>query len=108
LKRNRINAVIDRDDLASCRRKYLRNIRQHREDKRKMYYLDETRHLHEAHTTSTVYTKRIPHQQFTQPKHWGQKSISFGLSTEMENTEEGRRLTVLHIGSGRAFWRGDC
>jgi hypothetical protein len=54
LKRNKINAIIDRDNIALWRCKYMRNIQQYREDKYKMYYLDETL-ANGGYTTSKVW-----------------------------------------------------
>lgn len=42
VKRRRNNGLIDRDDIALWRIKYLKNMKAYREQERPMYYLDET------------------------------------------------------------------
>lgn len=54
-KRCRNSLMIDRDDIFFWRRNYLRIIKLAREEKKKIYYLDET-WLNEGHTTTKVWT----------------------------------------------------
>lgn len=42
IKRQRNNALIDRDDIVLWRRKYLHKIKKYREENRRIFYMDET------------------------------------------------------------------
>ncbi|XP_072381874.1 uncharacterized protein [Diabrotica undecimpunctata] len=94
-KRGRNSMLTDRDDLVIWRREFLRQIKDHRNGNRKIYYLDET-WINAGHTKS---------------KTWIDKSVTSsrqafldGLSTGLKNPSgKGKRLIICHIGSEDGF-----
>ncbi|XP_022831023.1 uncharacterized protein LOC111359655 [Spodoptera litura] len=95
VKRRRNNALIDRDDIALWRIKYLKNMKTFREQGRPIYYLDET-WVNAGHTVDKVWedtTVKTRKQAFLE-----------GLSTGAKNpTSKGNRLIILHIGGEEGF-----
>uniref|UniRef100_A0A1Y1JY26 Tc1-like transposase DDE domain-containing protein n=2 Tax=Photinus pyralis TaxID=7054 RepID=A0A1Y1JY26_PHOPY len=95
LKRSRKSVLIERDDIIRWRRKYLKAIKQYRNEGRAIYYLDET-WLNEGHTKQKVWTDdtiRTRRQAFVE-----------GLSTGLKNPSgKGKRLIILHVGSENGF-----
>ncbi|XP_047541814.1 uncharacterized protein LOC125074529 [Vanessa atalanta] len=95
VKRRRNNALIDRDDIALWRIKYLINMKTFREQGRPIYYLDET-WVNAGHTVGKVWedtTVKSRKQAFLE-----------GLSTGAKNpTSKGNRLIILHIGGEEGF-----
>ncbi|XP_072389489.1 uncharacterized protein [Diabrotica undecimpunctata] len=76
-------------------REYLQKIRAYREEKRKIYYLDET-WLNAGHTKSKIWvdtTVKTSRQAFLD-----------GLTTGLENPSgKGKILIICHIGSNDGF-----
>ncbi|XP_050516660.1 uncharacterized protein LOC126891526 [Diabrotica virgifera virgifera] len=95
MKRCRKSILIDKEEIVSWRRRYLRSIRNYRVSKRKIYYLDET-WINAGHTVSKIWhdtTIRTPRQAFIE-----------GLSTGLRAPSgKGQRLIVAHIGSDTGF-----
>lgn len=98
LKRNRKSILIEKDEIVLWRRKYLENIRQHRQMGKKIYYTDET-WLNEGHTVSKVW-------QDLNVKSSRQAFLD-GFSTGLKAPSgKGRRLIITHIGSDSGFLDG--
>lgn len=95
---NRKSLLIEKQEIISWRRKYLRLIKKYRNENRKIYYLDET-WVNEGHTVK---------------KMWQDKNIKSsrqafleGLSTGIKPPSgKGKRLIVTHIGSEDGFVEG--
>ena len=91
--------MIEREDLISWRHRYLRKIKQYREEGRPIYYLDET----------------WTFAGMTTPKAWVDTNIKtskqaylegFGRGCLSDATGKGQRLIVLHVGSENGFLEG--
>uniref|UniRef100_A0A6P7GS61 Uncharacterized protein LOC114346072 n=1 Tax=Diabrotica virgifera virgifera TaxID=50390 RepID=A0A6P7GS61_DIAVI len=94
-KRSRKSVLIEREDLVSWRRRYLRSIREVRSAHKKIYYLDET-WVNAGHTVSKIW------QDTTVTSH--RQAFVDGLSTGLRGpTGKGQRLIVAHIGSDSGF-----
>lgn len=97
--RRKQNSVLrDRDDLIICRRNYLKDIRQYREEGRTIYYLDETWYNvgeceQKACFSGTIKSKRDAFQ----------KELSTGVGN---STEKGKHLIMLHVASNKGFVEG--
>lgn len=97
-KRSRKSLLMEKEEIIQWRRNYLRTIKKYREEKRKIYYTDET-WLNEGHTCSkvwkdtTILTKRQAYRE--------------GWSTGLINPSgKGKRLIITHIGSDTGFLDG--
>ncbi|XP_072389313.1 uncharacterized protein [Diabrotica undecimpunctata] len=95
MKRSRQSILINKEEIVSWRRRYLRTIRDYRVSKTKIYYLDET-WINAGHTVSKIWhdtTVKTPRQAFIE-----------GLSTGLQAPSgKGQRLIVAHIGSDTGF-----
>lgn len=97
LKRNR-SILLERDDLIKWRQSYLLDIQRYREQRRKIYYLDET-WVNEGHTRSKCWldtTVKSAKDAFL-------RGLSVGLSNP---SGKGKRLIILHIGNEDGFVDG--
>ncbi|CAH4003122.1 unnamed protein product [Pieris brassicae] len=95
VKRRRNNALIDRNDIAIWRIKYLKTMKTYGEQKQPIYYLDET-WVNAGHTVGKVWDDTTVKSQ--------KRAFLEGLSTGAKNlTSKGNRLIVQHIGSDRGF-----
>ncbi|XP_050295356.1 uncharacterized protein LOC126735393 [Anthonomus grandis grandis] len=98
LKRNRKSFLIEKDDIVLWRRKFLKQIRDHRLKGNKIYYTDET-WLNEGHTRSKVW------QDLNVTS--SRQAFLDGLSTGLKcPSGKGRRLIITHIGSNSGFLDG--
>ncbi|XP_026725848.1 uncharacterized protein LOC113492543 isoform X2 [Trichoplusia ni] len=100
IKRQGMNALIDRDDIRLWRKNYLRKIKKYRTENRPIFYMDETWvnavSGHTGSKTSVDNTITSKRQAFME-----------GLSTGAKNpTSKGRRLIVVHIGNENGFVEG--
>lgn len=95
LKRNRKSVLIERDDIIRWRRRYLKDIKQYRQEGRIIYYLDET-WINEGHTKQKVWSdENIVNRR---------QAFVEGLSTGLKNPSgKGKRLIILHVGSENGF-----
>ena len=97
-KRERNSRLIEREDIVAWQQKYLHEIARHRQDGRKIFYLDET-WVTAGHTVSRVWvdtTVASSHDAFMR-----------GLSTGLKQPSgKGQRLIVTHIGSDEGFVDG--
>lgn len=97
-KDERKSLLIEKAEIICWRRKYLRKIKQFRNEKRKIYYLDET-WINAGHTVK---------------KMWQDKNITSsrqafleGLSTGIKPPSgKGSRLIITHIGNEQGFVEG--
>ncbi|KAL1473068.1 hypothetical protein MTO96_038946 [Rhipicephalus appendiculatus] len=78
-KRKRNSALLERDDIVTWRRKYLRTIREMRRQQRPIYYLDET-WVNAGHTKETVWTDTKVMSR--------QDAFRQGLSTDSSTSDE--------------------
>lgn len=94
-KRNRSSMLIERDDIQTWRRRYLRQIRAYRSEGRSIYYTDET-WANFGHTKSAVWqddTIKTPNQAFLA-----------GLSTGLKAPSgKGSRIIIVHAGNEKGF-----
>lgn len=98
LKRSRNSALLEKDEIVLWRRKYLKRIREYREEGRKIYYTDET-WVNEGHTVGKVW-------QDLEIKSKRQAFLE-GFSTGLKApTGKGRRLIITHVGSDSGFLEG--
>ncbi|XP_072399545.1 uncharacterized protein [Diabrotica undecimpunctata] len=87
--------LTDRDDLVIWRREFLRQIKDHRDDNRKIYYLDET-WINAGHTKS---------------KTWIDKSVTSSRQAFLDEpstglkhpSRKGKWLIICHIGNEDRF-----
>lgn len=87
VKKNRNSALLEREDLITCRRRYLDKIRYYREHNRPIYYLDETWVDTTVNSSGEVFLQ--------------------GLTTgQKEASGKGKFLIVVHIGSTDGFVPG--
>lgn len=94
-KRARNSFLKEKCEIVTWRRRYLRQIKEFREQNKKNYYLDET-WVNEGHTVQKIWVD----ETVTSPR----QALLQGLSTGLKNpTGKGRRLIVLHIGSEDGF-----
>lgn len=94
-KRKRNSALLEREDIIVWRRKYLRTIREMREQKWTIYYLDET-WVNAGHTKGTVWEDTTVSSR--------QDAFRKGLTTGLRAPSgKGGRLIVLHAGSDKGF-----
>ncbi|KAK7582107.1 hypothetical protein V9T40_013552 [Parthenolecanium corni] len=95
VKRQNKSILMERDDLVTWRRKYLRQIRHHCSMGRTIYYTDETwinagQTVTKVWSDCTVTSTRQAHLK--------------GLSTGVKNPcGKGSRLIIVHIGSSKGF-----
>lgn len=96
--RQRKSVLLERSDIITWRRRYLREIKKVREQNRKIYFTDET-WLNEGHTRDKVWMDPAiltPRQAFNE-----------GLSTGLRAPSgKGKRLIITHIGSSTGFVDG--
>lgn len=91
VKRGRHSGLIEKREIIVWRIKYLRQIKQYREESRPIYYLDEN-WVNAGDVNSKVW--------FDKTVTSAQMAYSEGLSTGAVNpTGKGKRLIVSHIGS---------
>lgn len=94
-KRSRNSVLKEKNEIIAWRRRFLREIKNYREEGKKLYFLDET-WVNAGHTVSKVWkdtTILNPRQAFIQ-----------GLTTGLKDPSgKGGRLIVLHIGSEDGF-----
>lgn len=99
VKRGRNSALIERDDIVLWRTKYIEDLRKYREQRRTIYYLDETS-VNAGDCNDRIW------QDNTVTSH--RHAFLNGLSTGAPNpTSKGKRLIVVHIGrvlSTGAYW----
>lgn len=94
-KRGRNSILLDRGDIVTWRRSYLRSIKKYRHEGRPIYYLDET-WINAGHTTSKCWSD-------TSVKS-AKEAFSKGLSCGLKNpTGKGGRIIILHIGNEHGF-----
>lgn len=97
-KRKRCSVLPERGDLINWCRNYLYDIRKYRQEGRQIYYLYET-WLNAGDCVDRVWkddTVLFKHDAFNK-----------GLTTGSTNpTGKGKRLIILHIGSGKEFLPG--
>jgi len=98
MKKNRNNALLERDDLITWRRNYLEKIRYYRAENRPIYYLDET-WINVGETQSRTWVD-------TTMKSSGEAFIEGKTTVQKEPSRKGKRLIVLHIGSTDGFVPG--
>lgn len=98
-KRSRQSLLIEREDLILWRHRYLREIKQFREEGRPIFYLDET----------------WTFAGLTTPKSWQDTNLKtsrqsflegFGRGCLRDPTGKGERLIVLHVGNEYGFLDG--
>ncbi|XP_068912366.1 uncharacterized protein [Tenebrio molitor] len=94
-KRNRKSLLIERQDIITWRRRYLREIKKIRQEGRPIFYLDET-WLNAGHTKQKIwYDETIKNSR---------EAFNQGLSTGLKSPSgKGKRLIILHIGSEDGF-----
>ncbi|XP_060855338.1 uncharacterized protein LOC132933017 [Metopolophium dirhodum] len=98
VKRGRNSALIERDDIVLWRTKYIEDIRKYREQRRTIYYLDET-WVNAGDCNDRIWRDN------TVTSH--RDAFLSGLSTGAPNpTTRGKRLIVVHIGSNEGFVDG--
>lgn len=96
--RQRKSVLTERDDIIDWRRRYIRQIRFHRQQGRPVFYLDET-WLNEGHTVQKVW----------QDENVTSRRQAFleGWSTGLKNPSgKGKRLIITHIGGDKGFVDG--
>ena len=87
--------LMDGPEIVSWRRQYLRKIKQHREENRRIYYLDKT-WINEGHTVSKVWQDKNVQSN--------RQAVLEGWSTGIKAPSgKGRRLIITHIGSSEGF-----
>ncbi|KAE9521448.1 hypothetical protein AGLY_018148 [Aphis glycines] len=95
VKRGRNSALTEKTELILWRRRYLRSIRNYREEGRHVYYLDET-------WVNAGDCPNYEWQDTTITSH--RDAFLKGMSTgSMNPSGKGKRLIVLHIGSEDGF-----
>ncbi|CAI6374522.1 unnamed protein product [Macrosiphum euphorbiae] len=94
-KRGRNSALIENNEIRAWRRRYIRDIRQYREEGRPIYYIDET----------WVNAGDVPIRVWNDTTVTSSRAaFSQGLTTGAVNpTGKGKRLIVCHIGSEDGF-----
>lgn len=98
VKRGRNSALIEREDIVLWRTKYIEDLRKYREQRRTIYYLDET-WVNAGDCNDRIW------QDNTVTSH--RHAFLNGLSTGAPNpTSKGKRLIVVHIGSSEGFVDG--
>ena len=60
IKQNKLSVIVDRHDISTWRRNYLKSIKQFRTENRHIFYVDET-WVHEGHTISKVWSLSLIH-----------------------------------------------
>lgn len=95
VKRGRNSALTEKTELILWRRRYLRSIRNYREEGRHVYYLDET----------WVNAGDCPNYEWRDTTITSHRDAFLkGMSTGSVNPSgKGKRLIVLHIGSEEGF-----
>lgn len=94
-KRQRKSYLTERDDIINWRRRYLRQIRQYRQQNKPIFYLDET-WLNEGHTRQRVWQD----ESITDRR----QAFMEGWSTGLKNPSgKGRRLIITHVGGETGF-----
>ncbi|XP_049273670.1 uncharacterized protein LOC119399462 [Rhipicephalus sanguineus] len=99
-KRKRHCALLERNDVVMWRRQYLRTIRQHRAQKRHIYYLDET-WVNAGHTKDKVWEDA----NVTTREDAFRQGLTTGLRAP---SGRGGRLILLHAGSEDGFLNAAC
>ena len=97
-KRSRAAGLLERDDIVEWRHKYLRKIRNFREDGRTIYFLDET-WVNAGHTMTNVWqdsTIKSRRQAFV-------NGVTTGLKAP---SGKGGRVIVVHCGNENGFVNG--
>lgn len=94
-KRSRNSVLKEKHEIIIWRRRFIREVRKHREEGRKLYFLDET-WVNAGHTVNKVWKDMsviTPRQAFIE-----------GLTTGLKDPSgKGGRLIILHIGSEDGF-----
>lgn len=90
--------LMEREDIVLWRRKYLRQIKEHRKANKTIYFLDET-WVNAGHVKSKAWLDKSIKNQ----RHAFQDGLSTGPRVP---TGKGKRLIVLHIGSDKGFVEG--
>ncbi|XP_070386583.1 uncharacterized protein [Dermacentor albipictus] len=99
-KGSRNSLLIDRDDIAEWRNRYLRDMERYRAEGRKIFFLDETL-VTAGHTRLIVWTDTMVQ------KRGRLYALANGLSTGLKHPSgKGQRLIVTHIGGGDGFVDG--
>ncbi|XP_040071785.1 uncharacterized protein LOC120844203 [Ixodes scapularis] len=97
-KRNRNSFLIEREDIAEWRRRYLREIRKHRAQNRKIYFQDET-WVNAGLTVDKVWTDSTIKS--------ARQAFMSGLTTGLKvSSGKGERVIVTHAGSDTGFVSG--
>jgi transposase len=97
-KRQRNSILMEREDLILWRRRYLKSIKQFREEGRTIYYLDET-----WCNGGDCSTKVWLDSSIRSSRDAYQKELTVGATNP---TGKGKRLIVVHIGSRDGFVNG--
>ncbi|XP_026745933.1 uncharacterized protein LOC113507267 [Trichoplusia ni] len=98
IKRQRNNALIDRDDITIWRRKYLKSIKDYRQQNRQIFYMDET-WVNAGHTVNKTWVDK----QVKSKKQAFLEGLSIGARNP---TSKGKRLIITHIGNENGFVEG--
>ncbi|KAH8027562.1 hypothetical protein HPB51_007112 [Rhipicephalus microplus] len=99
-KRKRNCELLERDDIITWRRRYLRTIRQLRAQKRPIYYLDET-WINAGHIKDKVWEDA----NITTREEAFRQGLTTGLRAP---SGKGGRLILLHAGSEDGFLNSAC
>ncbi|KAH8037159.1 hypothetical protein HPB51_008841 [Rhipicephalus microplus] len=99
-KQKRNCELLERDDIITWRRRYLRTIRQLRAQKRPIYYLDET-WVNAGHTKDKVWEDA----NITTREEAFRQGLTTGLRAP---SGKGGRLILLHAGSEDGFLNSAC
>ncbi|XP_072386551.1 uncharacterized protein [Diabrotica undecimpunctata] len=97
-KNPRKSILLERSDIVIWRRHFLRTIKEMRNQKRKIFYLDET-WINEGHTPNKFWQD----ETVTSQRHAFVNNLSTGLNPP---SGKGRRLIIVHIGSSDGFVEG--
>lgn len=102
-KQDNRTLLMERDDIVLWRRKYLRQIKEHRQANKTIYFLDET-WVNAGHVRSKGWLdKGWLDKTIKNKRHAFQEGLSTGPKVP---TGKGKRLIVLHIGSDKGFVEG--
>ncbi|XP_072949967.1 uncharacterized protein [Epargyreus clarus] len=95
LKRSRRSVLIEKEEIVRWRFYYLQKMLRMREQRRKIYYLDET-WVNEGHTKSKIWQDL----SIESARQAYQEGLSTGLKAP---SGKGKRLIVVHIGNEDGF-----
>ncbi|XP_054929303.1 uncharacterized protein [Dermacentor andersoni] len=105
-KRSRNCLLIDRDDIAEWRNRYLRDVERYRAEGRKIFYLDEPWGT-AGHTRSIVWTNdRVQTPIRSDEARTPVRSSKWPVDGMKQPSGKGQRLIVTHNGSEEGFVDG--